>query len=137
MGFAQLWRCVGQISGLAIPTAIFQQLIGRELTARITGPEAEEVCKKKYSSPSFDIYGLTCFKIIMLIRQSARNVHTLPYELQKHACDSYGAVLAQVFRYLAMSTFLVVLIQIAVCLHIFIPIRRILNTIYSRFLAIH
>lgn len=46
LGFAQLWRCVGQVAGVAIPSAIFQQLIGRELAARITGPGAEEVCMR-------------------------------------------------------------------------------------------
>jgi len=42
-GFAQLWRGIGQVVGVAVPSAIFQSLLDRELSKRITGPGSEDV----------------------------------------------------------------------------------------------
>lgn len=107
--------CIGQIAGVAVSSAIFQQLVGQELAARITGPEAQDVRVIILLYISFFTRLFFLDKIIESIEQSARNIEKLPFEIQKHARDSYGIALSQVFWYLALSTFVGVLIQIAVC----------------------
>ncbi|GJJ15436.1 hypothetical protein Clacol_009714 [Clathrus columnatus] len=42
-GFAQIWRNVGQVWGVAIASAIFQSILARELKTRIIGPGSEEI----------------------------------------------------------------------------------------------
>ncbi|KAF8505120.1 MFS general substrate transporter [Hysterangium stoloniferum] len=49
-GFVQLWRCIvsqiwprtGQVCGVTFASAVLQSILGRELTKRITGPDAAE-----------------------------------------------------------------------------------------------
>lgn len=42
-GFTQLFRGIGQVSGVAVSSAVFQTLLDRELHIRITGEGADEV----------------------------------------------------------------------------------------------
>ncbi|GJJ15435.1 hypothetical protein Clacol_009713 [Clathrus columnatus] len=92
-GFAQIWRnlgwsvlvlCytyegnnffIGQVSGVAIASAIFQSILARELKTRIIGPGSEE--------------------IIYQIRHSSKVV-SLPPEIQLPAREAYGC--SQVFK---------------------------------------
>ncbi|GJJ11795.1 hypothetical protein Clacol_006033 [Clathrus columnatus] len=93
-GFGQLWKCIGQVVGVAIPSAIFQYLLTRELTARITGPDSEE--------------------IIARIRHSSRLVQSLPPDLQRPARDSYSVALGRVFWYVALSTVMSFVIRLMI-----------------------
>jgi hypothetical protein len=43
MGFVQLFRGLGQVSGVAISSAMFQSLLNKELHERVTGPGSQEV----------------------------------------------------------------------------------------------
>lgn len=94
-GFNTLFRGVGQVGGVAIPSAIFQAKLDSELRSRITGPDAEE--------------------LILRIRQQARLVATLPPDLQRFARDAYSISLRAVFIFAACSTF------IAFCARLPIP----------------
>ncbi len=42
-GFTQLFRGIGQVSGVAVTSAIFQYILERELEEKITGPGAAKV----------------------------------------------------------------------------------------------
>ena len=42
-GFTQLFRGIGQVSGVAVTSAIFQSVLERELQEKITGPGSEKV----------------------------------------------------------------------------------------------
>jgi hypothetical protein len=43
MGFAQLFRGIGQVGGVAVASAIFQSVLDGQLRQRITGPGADDV----------------------------------------------------------------------------------------------
>ena len=43
IGFGQLWRGLGQVSGVAVSSAVLQSILGRELRARLTGLGSAEV----------------------------------------------------------------------------------------------
>ena len=43
MGFTQLFRGVGQVSGVAVASAIFQSVLDGQLRQRITGPGSDDV----------------------------------------------------------------------------------------------
>ncbi|KAG8921389.1 hypothetical protein FRC00_008695, partial [Tulasnella sp. 408] len=61
-GFTQLFRGIGQVSGVAVSSAVFQHLLERELQKRLTGPGSEELIRK--------------------IRHDSRLVASLPEETQ-------------------------------------------------------
>jgi len=83
-GFSQLFRGIGQVSGVAFASATFQFLLDRELSKRITGPDATETIRR--------------------IRHSSKLVKSLPPGIQDHARVAYGIALRQVFLYAAIST---------------------------------
>ncbi|KIJ06515.1 hypothetical protein PAXINDRAFT_164671 [Paxillus involutus ATCC 200175] len=93
-GFGQLFRGMGQVSGVAISSALFQSKLASELRKRIQTPDAEEVISK--------------------IRHSATLVSELPPELQRAARDSYAEALRAVFILAACSTFLAYIARLPV-----------------------
>jgi len=93
-GFTQLFRGVGQVSGVAVSSAVFQHLLQRELAKRITGPGAEELIDK--------------------IRHSSRFVDTLPEETQILAREAYAIGLQRVFIFIAVVGFVGFCIRLAV-----------------------
>jgi len=84
-GFTQLFRGIGQVSGVAVTSAIFQNALERELEKRITGPDAAE--------------------LISNIRHSSRFVLTLPEETQTLAREAYAIGLNRVFLFTAAAAF--------------------------------
>jgi len=50
IGFGQLWRGIGQVSGVAVSSAVLQSILDRELKARITGPGSAEVRKLRIAA---------------------------------------------------------------------------------------
>lgn len=76
-GFCQLFRGLGQVSGVAVASAIFQAELNDRLWERIHGPDAE--------------------KIIKTIRRSAKAVRDLPPDLQRVARDAYAESIHKVF----------------------------------------
>ncbi|KAF8521201.1 major facilitator superfamily domain-containing protein [Hysterangium stoloniferum] len=93
-GFIQLWRGIGQVCGVAFASAVFQSMLGQELTKRISGPDAAD--------------------IISQIRHSSRLVATLPPDLQQQAQMSYKIALRGVFALSACSSFLAFLFRFAI-----------------------
>jgi len=93
-GFAQLFRGIGQVSGVAVSSAIFQSILDRELRLRIRVPDAEELIRK--------------------IRQSATLVGSLPPDLQRAAKDSYAIALRAVFILAASATLCAYLVRLAI-----------------------
>ncbi|KAF8061819.1 major facilitator superfamily domain-containing protein [Lyophyllum atratum] len=93
-GFGQLFRGIGQVSGVAISSAIFQSNLDTELRRRIHGPDADE--------------------LVMKIRHSSQLLTSLPYDLQKIVRDSYAISLKSVFIFSACSTFLAFLVRIPI-----------------------
>lgn len=83
-GFGQVFRGIGQVSGVAVSSALFQSRLDSELRKRITVPDAEEIISK--------------------IRHSATLVSHLPPELQQPARNAYAASLRAVFILAACST---------------------------------
>ncbi|KAF9239086.1 major facilitator superfamily domain-containing protein [Melanogaster broomeanus] len=93
-GFGQLFRGLGQVSGVAVSSAVFQSKLDLELRKRIQTPDADEMINK--------------------IRQSATLVATLPPDLQRAARDSYAAALHAVFVLAACSTFLAYIVRLPI-----------------------
>ncbi|KAF8521427.1 vacuolar amino acid permease [Hysterangium stoloniferum] len=93
-GFVQLWRGIGQVCGVAFASAVFQSILDRELTKRITGPDAADMVHQ--------------------IRHSSSLVATLPPDLQRHAQASYGIAIQGVFVLAACSSFSAFLIRLAI-----------------------
>lgn len=91
-GFAGLFRCIGQVCGVAFGAAIFQSLLFAQLRERITGPDA------------LDIIGQ--------IRHDAKIVKTLPPELKEEARKSYAYALRTVFIFCAICTFISFLVRL-------------------------
>ncbi|KIJ12570.1 hypothetical protein PAXINDRAFT_82767 [Paxillus involutus ATCC 200175] len=110
-GFGQLFRGMGQVSGVAISSALFQSKLASELRKRIQTPDAEEA-----SSHSFcRACRLTlCIQMISKIRHSSTLVSELPPELQRAARDSYAEALRAVFILAACSTFLAYIARLPV-----------------------
>ncbi|KAJ7232027.1 vacuolar amino acid permease [Mycena haematopus] len=84
-GFGQLFRGIGQVSGVAISSAIFQSRLDSELRKRFHSPDAEE--------------------LIMKIRRNSAFVRTLLPEQQRYARDSYSVALKTVYIFAACATF--------------------------------
>ncbi|KIJ63392.1 hypothetical protein HYDPIDRAFT_113380 [Hydnomerulius pinastri MD-312] len=93
-GFGQVFRGIGQVSGVAVSSALFQSKLDSELRKRILTPDAPEIINK--------------------IRHSAKLVATLPPDLQRAARDSYAVALHAVFVLAACSTFLAFVIRLPV-----------------------
>ncbi|KAI5982815.1 major facilitator superfamily domain-containing protein [Pisolithus albus] len=83
-GFSQVFRGLGQVSGVAVSSALFQSKLDCELRKRIYGPDATE--------------------IINSIRRSATLVASLSPDLQRAARDSYAVAIRDVFIFAACST---------------------------------
>ncbi|KAI0344962.1 MFS general substrate transporter [Trametopsis cervina] len=93
-GFAQLFRGLGQVGGVAISAALFQSILNVELHKRIHGPDAESTISR--------------------IRHSTNVVAQLPPDLQRAARDSYALGLRAVFILAACSTFLAYLARLPI-----------------------
>ncbi|KAF8126630.1 MFS general substrate transporter [Boletus edulis] len=93
-GFGQVFRGLGQVSGVAVSSALFQYKLNSELHARIHTPNAEE--------------------IISHIRHSTTLVAQLPPDLQRAARDSYAVSLRAVFLLAACSTLLAYFVRLPV-----------------------
>ncbi|KAH7890146.1 major facilitator superfamily domain-containing protein [Phlebopus sp. FC_14] len=93
-GFGQLFRGMGQVSGVAVSSALFQSQLDVELRKRIQTPDADE--------------------IIEMIRHSAKFVAVLPPDLQRAARDSYAVALRAVFILAGCSTLLAFLVRLPI-----------------------
>lgn len=82
-GFVQLFRGMGQVSGVGVASALFQYTLSTELRKRIHGAGAGELINR--------------------IRHSTTLVATLPPETQRAARDSYAIALRAVFIMAAFS----------------------------------
>ncbi|KAF9228964.1 vacuolar amino acid permease [Gyrodon lividus] len=91
-GFGQVFRGIGQVSGVAVSSALFQSKLDSELYKRIQTPDAAET--------------------ISMIRHSATLVARLPPDLQRAARDSYAVALHAVFVLAACSTFLAYVVRL-------------------------
>ncbi|KAI6111388.1 major facilitator superfamily domain-containing protein [Pisolithus sp. B1] len=91
-GFGQVFRGLGQVSGVAVSSALFQSKLDSELRKRIYGPDATE--------------------IINNIRHSATLVASLPPDLQQAARDSYAIALRDVFIFAACSTLMAYIVRL-------------------------
>ncbi|KAH0828776.1 major facilitator superfamily domain-containing protein [Lanmaoa asiatica] len=92
--FGHLFRGLGQTSGVAVASAVFQYRLDTELHRRIHVPGAE--------------------KIITDIRHSLSLVTTLPDPLQRTARDAYAASLKTVFIAAACSTLMAFLVRLPI-----------------------
>ncbi|KAI6027188.1 vacuolar amino acid permease [Pisolithus marmoratus] len=93
-GFGQVFRGLGQVSGVAVSSALFQSKLDSELHKRIHGPDAAEV--------------------ISGIRHSATLVARLPLDLQRAARDSYAVALHDVFILAACSTLMAYIVRLPI-----------------------
>ncbi|KAI6017815.1 major facilitator superfamily domain-containing protein [Pisolithus microcarpus] len=93
-GFGQVFRGLGQVSGVAVSSALFQSKLDSELRKRIYGPDATE--------------------IINSIRRSATLVASLPPDLQRAARDSYAGAIRDVFIFAACSTLMAYIVRLQV-----------------------
>lgn len=91
-GFGQVFRGLGQVSGVAVSSALFQSKLDSELRKRIYGPDATE--------------------IINSIRRSATLVASLPPDLQRAARDSYAGAIRDVFIFAACSTLMAYIVRL-------------------------
>lgn len=97
MGFVQLFRGLGQVSGVAISSAMFQSLLNEELHARLAGPGSEELIEK--------------------VKHSSDIVRQLPPNLQEPVRESYASALRAVFIMAACCTFAAFLVRLPVSIH--------------------
>ncbi|VDB85201.1 unnamed protein product [Peniophora sp. CBMAI 1063] len=93
-GFGQLFRGLGQVSGVGSSSAIFQYYLDRELKSRITGSDADS--------------------IIDSIRHSATIVATLPPAIKDQATASHAIAIRAVFIMAATSTLLAYIIRLPI-----------------------
>ncbi|KZP06017.1 MFS general substrate transporter [Athelia psychrophila] len=93
-GFGQVFRGIGQVSGVGIASALFQSILGSELNKRIHGPDAAELIKN--------------------IRHSARLVASLPPDIQKNAREAYATSLKAVFTLAACASFLAFVVRLPI-----------------------
>ncbi|KAF8549541.1 hypothetical protein OG21DRAFT_1421090, partial [Imleria badia] len=101
--FGQLFRGLGQTSGVAIASAVFRSRLDTELRLRIRAPDAE--------------------KIITAIRHSLSLVTALPDPLQRWARDAYAVSLQTVFIVSACSTLTTFLVRLPVHPRLVSPFR--------------
>ncbi|KAH9017661.1 MFS general substrate transporter [Lactarius hengduanensis] len=93
-GFVQLFRGLGQVSGVGVASALFQYTLSAELRKRIHGPGADQLINK--------------------IRHSATLVASLPLETQRAARDSYAIALRAVFIMAAFSTAVAFIVRLPI-----------------------
>jgi MFS family permease len=93
-GFVQLFRGMGQVSGVGVASALFQYTLSAELRKRIHGAGANELINR--------------------IRHSATLVATLPPETQRAARDSYAIALRAVFTMAAFSTAVAFIVRLPI-----------------------
>ncbi|PVF97617.1 MFS general substrate transporter [Serendipita vermifera] len=94
MGFVQLFHGLGQVSGVAIFSTIFQSLLNKELHARITGSGSEELIEK--------------------VKHSSEIVRHLPPESQVPVRESHAHALRAVFIMAACSAFAAFLVRLPI-----------------------
>ncbi|KAJ6567003.1 vacuolar amino acid permease [Mycena capillaripes] len=85
-GFAQLFRGIGQVGGVALSSALFQAQVDTALRERIHTPDAEELIRK--------------------IRRSSAFIRTLAPDEQRAARDAYAIGLKSVYVLAASATLL-------------------------------
>ncbi|KAF8264661.1 major facilitator superfamily domain-containing protein [Lactarius quietus] len=93
-GFVQLFRGMGQVSGVGVASALFQYTLSVELRKRIHGVGANDLINR--------------------IRHSATLVATLPPETQRAARDSYAISLRAVFVMAACSSAVAFIVRLPV-----------------------
>lgn len=93
-GFAQVFRGMGQVGGVAISSALFQYKLDYELRSRIHGDGAAEIVNQ--------------------IRHSTTLIGGLPPDLQRAARESYAISLRAVFILAGCSTLLAYLVRLPI-----------------------
>ncbi|KAH8992189.1 vacuolar amino acid permease [Lactarius akahatsu] len=93
-GFVQLFRGLGQVSGVGVASALFQHTLSAELRKRIHGPGADQLINR--------------------IRHSATLIASLPLETQRAARDSYAIALRAVFIMAAFSTAVAFIVRLPI-----------------------
>lgn len=93
-GFVQLFRGLGQVSGVGVASALFQYTLSAELRKRIHGPGADQLINR--------------------IRHSATLIAALPLETQRAARDSYAIALRAVFIMAAFSTAVAFIVRLPI-----------------------
>ncbi|KAH8978503.1 MFS general substrate transporter [Lactarius hatsudake] len=93
-GFVQLFRGLGQVSGVGVASALFQYTLSAELRKRIHGPGADQLINR--------------------IRHSATLIASLPLETQRAARDSYAIALRAVFIMAAFSTAVAFIVRLPI-----------------------
>ncbi|KAI9436222.1 vacuolar amino acid permease [Lactarius indigo] len=93
-GFVQLFRGLGQVSGVGVASALFQYTLSAELRKRIHGAGADQLINR--------------------IRHSATLVASLPPETQRVARDSYAIALRAVFIMAALSTAVAFIVRLPI-----------------------
>ncbi|KAH9053744.1 MFS general substrate transporter [Lactarius vividus] len=93
-GFVQLFRGLGQVSGVGVGSALFQYTLSAELRKRIQGAGADQLINR--------------------IRHSATLVASLPPETQRAARDSYAIALRAVFIMAAFSTAVAFIVRLPI-----------------------
>lgn len=93
-GFVQLFRGMGQVSGVGVASALFQYKLSAELRKRIHGVGADELINR--------------------IRHSTTLVATLPPDTQRAARDSYAIALRAVFVMAAFCTGVAFLVRLPI-----------------------
>jgi len=93
-GFVQLFRGMGQVSGVGVASALFQYTLSVELRKRIHGVGANDLINR--------------------IRHSATLVATLPPETQRAARDSYAIALRAVFVMAACSSAVAFIVRLPI-----------------------
>ena len=113
-GFTQLFRGIGQVSGVAVASAVFQSILTRELRTRFTGPGSDEVSNNALTSLYLCLI-TSATQLIRTIRHSFKIVETLPIEQQVAARTAYANSLRIVFYFSAAATLAGFLIRLPVC----------------------
>ncbi|KAK6977150.1 vacuolar amino acid permease [Favolaschia claudopus] len=93
-GFAQLFRGIGQVLGVAISSAIFQSRLDAELRKRFHVPDAENLIRQ--------------------IRRNSNYIRELPSEQQAYARDSYALALKTVYIFAACLTISAYLVRLPI-----------------------
>ncbi|KAE9392963.1 vacuolar amino acid permease [Gymnopus androsaceus JB14] len=93
-GFSRLFGSLGQVTGVAVSSALFQTVLERELRKRIHGSDAEGMIKR--------------------IRQNARLIETLPVDQQQMVRHSYDVGLKAVFWFATFSTLLAYIVRLPI-----------------------
>ncbi|KAF8546359.1 hypothetical protein OG21DRAFT_1427194, partial [Imleria badia] len=110
MAFGQLFRGLGQTSGVVIASTMFQSRLDTELHLRIHAPNAEKVRNVYWSS-----------------------LTAIPDPLQRWAHDAYTASLQTVFIVAACSTLTAFLVRLPVSPRLVFPFSRCSFRVSCRF----